>query len=338
MPITPQVASDISACAEKSFKAARYRVAPGPAWSCCGASSITRTAQHGFPHHLVLASGRSRSGFSTGRSPYSGMGWRARARSKLQLPGQRSLTIPNTASCLRRGAGPQRTARRAYLWSICSRRSRRRVRAALICNNVMVSLRHDPSTFARVLIFTFALFFHVLSSRLRMWSSGSTWLRRGCYGEALGRRRQINRQVILPRSSPDWWTAGDLPALGRGIFSVQQPREIFDELLLASGRNVRLLRHYFERRRKTGFWPWPSNLRAPPGFSKERFYHPDGRATFHAIDSLRLRVQRPYPLILTNGRVVQYHPQPYAAHRPFLVSNVPEPYVEIHPKHQRNSA
>ena len=68
---------------------------------------------------------------------------------------------------------------------------------------------------------------------------------------------------------------------------------------------------------------------------EEKFYHPDERAKFHAIEYAP-PAETPdenYPLILTTGRVVyQYLSGNQTRRIGFLVQQCPEPYVEVHPE------
>jgi assimilatory nitrate reductase catalytic subunit len=77
--------------------------------------------------------------------------------------------------------------------------------------------------------------------------------------------------------------------LGREKYFFNSPREIFDELRVASrGGNADYYGITYEKiERQNGvFWPCPTKIiPARRGFLKTRkFYHPDGRAKFHAIE------------------------------------------------------
>jgi assimilatory nitrate reductase catalytic subunit len=80
------------------------------------------------------------------------------------------------------------------------------------------------------------------------------------------------------------------------------------------------------------FWPCPTEDHpGTPRLFEEKFYHPDGKAKFHAIEYVGA-AEKPdveYPLILTSGRVVyQYLSGNQTRRIKFLVDQCPEPYVE----------
>jgi assimilatory nitrate reductase catalytic subunit len=89
------------------------------------------------------------------------------------------------------------------------------------------------------------------------------------------------------------------------------------------------------------FWPCPSLDH--PGTERlydgaktgGRFYHPDGRARFHAIEYRPPAedVDEEYPVILTTGRVVsQYLSGTQTRRIGPLVHQYPEPLIEMHPQ------
>ena len=129
--------------------------------------------------------------------------------------------------------------------------------------------------------------------------------------------------------------------LGRGqYFPFREPREIFEELRLASRGG--LADYYgitYEKidREKGVFWPCPSleHPGTPRLFEDGRFFHPDGRAHFM---SLAWRdsgdpVDEEYPIYLTTGRVVsQYLSGTQTRRIGGLVDQYPEPKLELHPR------
>src|SRR5690349_23449722 len=84
------------------------------------------------------------------------------------------------------------------------------------------------------------------------------------------------------------------------------------------------------------FWPCPTEEHpGTPRLFEERFYHPDGKAKFHAIEYNPPKEvpDEEFPLILTSGRVVyQYLSGNQTRRIGFLVEQCPEPYVEVHPE------
>ena len=84
-------------------------------------------------------------------------------------------------------------------------------------------------------------------------------------------------------------------------------------------------------------WPIPEvgHPGTPRLFEGGRFYHPDGRAKFHAVP-YRLPgevVDADYPVWLTTGRVVsQYLSGTQTRRIAALVDQYPEPLCEMHPR------
>ena len=129
--------------------------------------------------------------------------------------------------------------------------------------------------------------------------------------------------------------------LGKGkYFPYHEPREIFEELRLASRGG--LADYYgitYEKidAQKGVFWPCPTldHPGTPRLFEDGRFFHPDGKA--HLM-SLAWRdsgdpVDADFPVYLTTGRVVsQYLSGTQTRRIGALVDQNPEPKIEIHPK------
>jgi assimilatory nitrate reductase catalytic subunit len=129
--------------------------------------------------------------------------------------------------------------------------------------------------------------------------------------------------------------------LGRGqYFPFREPREIFEELRLASRGG--LADYYgitYEKidQQKGVFWPCPTleHPGTPRLFEDGRFFHADGKAHFM---SLAWRdsgdpVDAEYPIYLTTGRVVsQYLSGTQTRRIGALVEQYPEPKLELHPR------
>ena len=129
--------------------------------------------------------------------------------------------------------------------------------------------------------------------------------------------------------------------LGRGqYFPFREPREIFEELRLASRGG--LADYYgitYEKidRQKGVFWPCPTldHPGTPRLFEDGRFFHADGKAHFI---SLAWRdsgdpVDADFPIYLTTGRVVsQYLSGTQTRRIGALVDQYPEPKLELHPR------
>jgi assimilatory nitrate reductase catalytic subunit len=129
--------------------------------------------------------------------------------------------------------------------------------------------------------------------------------------------------------------------LGRGeYFPFREPREIFEELRLASRGGI--ADYYgitYEKidQQKGVFWPCPSpdHPGTPRLFEDGRFFHTDGKAHFMKLawrDSGD-PVDAEFPVYLTTGRVVsQYLSGAQTRRIGALVDQYPEPKLEIHPR------
>ncbi|HZE99879.1 MAG TPA: molybdopterin oxidoreductase family protein [Planctomycetota bacterium] len=85
------------------------------------------------------------------------------------------------------------------------------------------------------------------------------------------------------------------------------------------------------------FWPCPEfdHPGTPRLYEGGRFYHPDGKARFHAVEYRPPAedVDDEYPVIMTSGRVVsQYLSGTQTRRIGPLLDQYPEPMVEMHPK------
>ena len=158
-----------------------------------------------------------------------------------------------------------------------------------------------------------------------------------------GRVIKINAAVTPPGEARlDWQILIDLAErLGRGhYFPFQSTKEIFDELRLASaGSTADYLGVTWERvEAEMGlFWPVPEigHPGTPRLFEGGEFFHPDGKARFHAVpfrESAEV-VDDEYPIWLTTGRVVsQYLSGTQTRRIGALVRQYPEPLCEMHPR------
>jgi assimilatory nitrate reductase catalytic subunit len=134
----------------------------------------------------------------------------------------------------------------------------------------------------------------------------------------------------------------DLAArLGCGkYFPFREPREIFEELRLASRGGI--ADYYgitYEKidEQKGVFWPCPSldHPGTPRLFEGGQFFFPDGRARFMKLEwrDSGDPVDVEFPVYLTTGRVVsQYLSGTQTRRIGALVDQYPEPKVEIHPQ------
>jgi assimilatory nitrate reductase catalytic subunit len=158
-----------------------------------------------------------------------------------------------------------------------------------------------------------------------------------------GRVIKINEVKPPPgEARRDWEILLDLAdRLGRGrYFRYGSTREIFDELRVASkGGTADYFGVTWERiEEEMGlFWPVPEigHPGTPRLFEGGKFFHPDGRARFHAIPFREAAevVDDEYPVWLTTGRVVsQYLSGTQTRRIGALVRQYPEPLCEMHPR------
>ncbi|MGE3542338.1 MAG: molybdopterin oxidoreductase family protein, partial [Kofleriaceae bacterium] len=184
----------------------------------------------------------------------------------------------------------------------------------------------------------------------------------GTVTQVEGRVIKINKAVAAPgEAREDWRIIQDIArALDRPHgFTFAGPREIFEELRIASKGGVADYSGITYEKIGTQmgvFWPCYShdprtgepvpdhpgtprlfepNSYNPVAKGAGRFYFPDGKARFHvaeyrpAIDD----VSEDYPLFLTTGRVVsQFLSGTQTRRIGPLVSQYPEPRLELHPR------
>lgn len=183
----------------------------------------------------------------------------------------------------------------------------------------------------------------------------------GVVTQVEGRIIKVNKAVECPgQARQDWRILQDLAAaLGRPRgFTFSEPREIFEELRIASKGGVADYSGvtYEKVTRQLGvFWPCYSHdpksgepidhagtprLFEPGSYNPIAkgagpFYFPDGRARFNVAD-YRTPVDdasEEYPVYLTTGRVVsQFLSGTQTRRIGPLVKQYPEPRLEIHPK------
>jgi assimilatory nitrate reductase catalytic subunit len=174
----------------------------------------------------------------------------------------------------------------------------------------------------------------------------------GIVTQVEGRVIKINKAVDCPGDArQDWKIIQDIAkALGREQgFTFDGPREIFDELRLASRGGVADYYGitYEKIEQQMGvFWPCPDEEHPgtprlfepgswnPVAKGAGPFYFPDGKARFNVAPYTPPTedVDKEYPIILTTGRVVSHFLSGTQTRRigP-LVDQYPEPRVEIHP-------
>jgi assimilatory nitrate reductase catalytic subunit len=354
---TPDVASQISGVpAEKIIQAARLY-----------GRAKTAMVMHarGIEHHsngvnnvlsyinLVLATGKIGApgrGYGTITGQGNGQGGREHGQKADQLPGQRSINNPEHRKhvCqvwdLPEAELPQAGVSVVEMFD---KMREREIRGLLsICNNVMVSLPDTNKVRQSLEGLDFYVCIDFFMSEGARYADvvlpGSAWSEdEGVTCNSEGRVVKINKANDSPgEARADWWIVQEIGRrMGRAkYFTFNSPREIFDELRIASrGGNADYYGITWEKiERQNGvFWPCPTEDHpGTPRLFEERFYHPDGKAKFHAIEYNPPNEvpDDEFPLILTSGRVVyQYLSGNQTRRIGFLVEQCPEPYVEIHP-------
>lgn len=305
--------------------------------------------------NIVLATGKIGDpgcGYGTITGQGNGQGGREHGQKADQLPGQRSISDPEHRKHTCKVWGlPEDELPQAGV-SVVEMFEKMRegeIKGFLsICNNGMVSLP-DINNIRRSLEgleFNVNIdFFMSESSRYAdVVLPGTTWSEdEGVTASAEGRVVKINKAIDPPgEAKEDWWIIQEIGRrMGRGkYFQFNNPREIFDELRVASkdGKADYYGISYEKIDKQDGvFWPCPTEEHkgTPRLFENKEFYHPDKKAKFHAIEyqGADEKPDEEFPLILTSGRVVyQYLSGNQTRRIGFLVQQCPEPYVEIHPE------
>jgi formate dehydrogenase alpha subunit len=150
------------------------------------------------------------------------------------------------------------------------------------------------------------------------------------------RRVQRVRKVIEPvgQAKADWEIVCDLvQRMGASGFDFASPSEVMDEIASVTPIYGGVS---YDRLEETGFLQWPVPATDHPGTP---FLHQGkfsrGRGKFHAIhfqEAAEL-VDEEYPLILTTGRMMfHFHTGTMTRRTEKLDHEVPEAYVELHPK------
>lgn len=305
--------------------------------------------------NIVLATGKIGDpgrGYGTITGQGNGQGGREHGQKADQLPGQRSITDPEHRKHVCEVWGlPEDELPQAGV-SVVEMFDKMRegeIKGFLsICNNGMVSLP-DTNNIRRSLEgleFNVNIdFFMSESSRYAdVVLPGTTWSEdEGVTASAEGRVVKINKAVDPPgEAKEDWWIIQEIARrMGREkYFQFNNPREIFDELRVASkGGKADYFGITYEKIDKQNgvFWPCPTeeHTGTPRLFENKEFYHPDKKAKFHPVEyhGADEKPGEEFPLILTSGRVVyQYLSGNQTRRIGFLVQQCPEPYVEIHPE------
>jgi assimilatory nitrate reductase catalytic subunit len=303
--------------------------------------------------NMVLASGRigrPGCGYGTLTGQGNGQGGREHGQKADQLPGQRKYDDPEArryvASVwgIREEDFPQQGL---PITDMIEPMIRGEIRAMInICSNPMVSLP-DQAAIRKALetleLYVVIDFFMSESAELAdIVLPGSVWAEdEGTTTNVEGRVIRINKAANPPgEARVDWEIICDLAArFGHGDkFPYHSAGDIWDELRVASkGGKADYYGITYEKidAQNGVFWPCPTlESQGTPRMFEERFYFPDGKARFHALD-YHPPAELPdadYPFFYTTGRLIFHYLSGNQTRRlGALVENAPEPYVEIHP-------
>ncbi|HJQ82056.1 MAG TPA: molybdopterin oxidoreductase family protein [Lacipirellulaceae bacterium] len=366
---TPQRTAEMTGIAERSIRQAAE-------WWGTAKSSFLLHAR-GIEHHshgvqnvlgainIVLASGRigrEGCGYATITGQGNGQGGREHGQKCDQLPGGRDVANPEHRAHVARvwGIDPDDIPPAGVdAYEIFRHIDQGKIRALLsICFNPVVSLPDNNfvSRMLEKLDFFVAIDFFLSETAqyANIVLPGSLHEEdEGTVTQIEGRVIKINKAVDPPGDArQDWRIIQDIAAAmdrPRG-FTFREPREIFDELRVASkGWFADYSGITYEKiERQFGvFWPCPSEdhpgtprLFEPGSWNPIAkgtgpFYFADGKARFNVAEYRppAEEVDSEYPIILTTGRVVSHYLSGTQTRRigP-LVDQYPEPRVEIHPQ------
>jgi assimilatory nitrate reductase catalytic subunit len=355
---TPQIASEITGVpTEKIVKAAQMygRAKTGMIMHARGIEHHTNGVNNVLSYiNIVLATGKIGApgrGYGTITGQGNGQGGREHGQKADQLPGQRSILNPEHRKviCERWGLPEDELPDTGVsVVEMFDKMREGEIRALFsACNNVMVSLPDTNSVRKSLEGLEFYVCMDFFMSEGARYADlvlpGPTWAEdEGVTANSEARVVKINKAIDPPgEAKTEWWVINELAKrLGREkYFDFKSPRDIFDELRLASaGGNADYAGITYEKiEAQNGiFWPCPTEDHpGTPRMFEEKFYLPDGKAKFHAVEYVGAaeKPDEEYPLILTSGRVVyQYLSGNQTRRIKFLVDQCPEPYVEIHPE------
>lgn len=358
---TPDVASQISGVpAEKIVQAALLygRAKTGMVMHARGIEHHSNGTENVLSYiNLVLATGKIGSrgrGYGTITGQGNGQGGREHGQKADQLPGYRYITDPDHRMHVAGvwGVGESELPEAGVsAVEVFNKMRDGDIRGLLsICSNMMVSLPDINKVRESLEGLEFNVCIDFFLSESARYADvvlpGTTWSEdEGTTTSGEGRVIKINKAIDPPgEARQDWKIIQEIAhRLGRGqYFQFTSPREIFDELRLASkGGKADYYGITYEKIEKQDgvFWPCATEeSTGTPRLFEERFAHNDGRAKFHPIE-YKGAVEQPddeYPLIFTSGRIVhQYLSGNQTRRIGFLVQQCPAPFVEIHPETAR---
>jgi assimilatory nitrate reductase catalytic subunit len=354
----PDVASEISGVpAEKIIQAARLygRAKTGMIMHARGIEHHSNGTENVLSYiNIALATGKIGTkgrGYGTITGQGNGQGGREHGQKADQLPGYRSMLNPEHRKYIAEVWGidesemPEPGVSAVELFN---KMREGEIKGLLsICSNMMVSLPDTNQVRKSLEGLEFNVCIDFFLSESARYADvvlpGTTWSEdEGTTTSGEGRVIKINKAIDPPgEARQDWRTLQEIARrMGRGAyFQFESPREIFDELRVASkGGKADYFGITYEKIDKQDgvFWPCPTEeSTGTPRLFEERFAHDDGKAKFHAIE-YKGAAELPdeeYPLIFTSGRIVhQYLSGNQTRRIGFLVQQCPEPFVEIHPE------
>jgi assimilatory nitrate reductase catalytic subunit len=304
--------------------------------------------------NLCLATGnigRPGAGYGTITGQGNGQGGREHGQKCDQLPGQRSIEDPEARAHVAAvwGVDPDEIPRAGVpIFKQLDLMEAGEIRGVLnICSNPIVSWPDEHRT-RRILtgLDLYAVIDIFLSESAMLADvvlPGSAWAEsEGVVANSDALVCKINKAVDPPgEARDDIWILCELARrLGRGqYFDYAGSRDVFEELRRASaGGKADYAGITYERIEAEGPIAWPCPTLDHPGtprmFTDLRFYFPDGRARFNAVE-YEPPPEEPdddYPYRLTTGRTVAHYLSGNQTRRiGYLVDQTPQPWVEIHP-------
>lgn len=366
---TPARTAQVTGIAEKSIRQAAEWWGTAPTSFLLHARGIEHHS-HGVQNclgaiNIVLASGRigrEGCGYATITGQANGQGGREHGQKCDQLPGGRDLANAEHRAHVASvwGVSPESLPQPGVdAYELIRKIDAGEIRGLLsLCFNPVVSL--PDNAFVRraleKLEFYAAIDFFMNDSALQadIVLPGSLQEEdEGTVTSAEGRVIKINPAIDCPgEARQDWRIIQDIAkALGREHgFTFGSPREIFDELRVASHGGVAdyggITYEKIEANQGV-FWPCPDGNHPgtprlfepgswnPVARGAGPFYFPDGKARFIYADYAPPAedTDEEYPLMLTTGRVISHFLSGTQTRRigP-LVDHCPEPYIEVHPR------
>jgi assimilatory nitrate reductase catalytic subunit len=366
---TPRKTAEVTGISERAIRQAAD-------WWGQAKSSFLMHAR-GIEHHshgvqnvlgainIVLASGRigrESCGYATITGQGNGQGGREHGQKCDQLPGARDISNPDHREYIAKVWGvsaDEIPAAGVDVYEMFRRIDRGEIRGLLsICFNPKVSLP-DNKFITRCLeklefFVAIDFFLNETAQHADVVLPGSLHEEdEGVVTQIEGRVIKINQAVDPPGDArQDWRIIQDIAqGLGRERgFTFTSPREIFDELRIASKGGIADYSGItYEKIERQGGVFWPCTSEDDPGTPRlfeagswnpiaqgaGRFYFPDGKARFNVAPYTPPAedVDDEYPLMLTTGRVVsQFLSGTQTRRIGPLVDQYPEPLIEMHPQ------